>query len=149
MITNPAVEPPSPSPILDKTEQPYSHSDPFVTTPNDFPMHSQQTEQKQPSQTHEMDPPSPRPEGQGFPITATEDSPQDPGNFQGGGGYYGDSYNNYQQQGYPGNGYPQQGSQALATRCAGIIFNHFPWLTGAQTYYRPYYMTMWTPKGIF
>ena len=112
MITNPAVEPPSPSPILDKAEQPYSHSDPFVTTPNDFQMHSQQTEPKPGPQMHEMDPPSPRPEGQGLPITPTEDSPQDPGNYQGGGGYYGDSYNNYQQQGYPGNGYHQQGSQA-------------------------------------
>ena len=112
MITNPAVEPPSPSPILDKSEQPYSHSDPFVTTPNVFEMHSQQTEQKPVPQTHEMDPPSPRPEGQALSITPTEDSPQEPGNYQGGGGYYGDSYNNYQQQGYPGNGYPQQGSQA-------------------------------------
>ena len=88
MITNPAVEPPPPSPILDKTEQPYSHSDPFVTTPNDLQMHSQQQpaeQQQNPPQIHEMDPPSPRPEGQGFPTNAQEDPLQDTGNFQGGG----------------------------------------------------------------
>ena len=115
MITNPAVEPPSPSPILDKTEQPYSHSDPFVTTPNDLQMHSQQPtadQQQHPSQTNDMDPPSPRAEGQGFPLHSPDDPLQDPGNYQGGGsGYYGDSYNGYQQQVYPANGYPQQGSQ--------------------------------------
>ena len=108
MITNPAVEPPAPSPILDKTDQPYSHSDPFVTTPNDYQMHQQPSDQH-PTQPNEMDPPSPRPDGQGFPLTPNEDSIPDTSNYQG--GYYNESYNNYPQHGYTNTGYPQQGSQ--------------------------------------
>ena len=91
MITNPAIEPPSPSPKLDKSDQPYSHSDPFVTAPSDIHWHQQQQEHSQ-SRFNDMESHSPKEEAVPCPITNNEDSTQEQANYQGG-AYYNESYN--------------------------------------------------------